>query len=498
MRSNLHRLFALALCLALTAGCGTAAAPVAVPQDAPVQSAPIETVDDTAAMIPALAYDPNYSVNPFTTRSQTNRVFLPLCYESLFQLADDFTASPLLCQNLSISDDEKAYTLTLRSGVLFTDGTPLRAQDVIYSLQTAAATDYFGSRLRRMTGISADVSGAITITLSTPYSNFAALLDVPIVKEGTANAAVPVGTGAYRLSVSDSGGRLTHQNSWWNDAPTAFSDSDITLLPLANAEDLRTAFEQGQLGMVCLDPNENRYVYHCDFELWNCPTTLMEYLGFNSLRNLFSDATLRKAVTLAIDRETLTKTYYGSFAMPATLPASPLAACYDQTLAAQYAYDADACAKLLAGKDLSDEGIFLVCSEQPLLVDTAQWICEQLRALGFQLTVRAVGRAAYDSALQNGNFDLYLGMVRLTADFDLSSFFSGSLSYGGLANQDAAALCRSALENSGNYYDLHRKVMGDGLLCPLLLRDYAVYAARGQFSALTPAAGNVFAAAKGG
>jgi hypothetical protein len=77
---------------------------------------------------------------------------------------------------------------------------------------------------------------------------------------------------------------------------------------------------------------------------------------------------------------------------------------------------------------------------------------------------------------------------------DLSAFFHtyGELSWGGVDDVSAYSLSQQALENHGNYYTLHKRVMDNGLLCPVLFRSYAVYAARGAVSDLTPARDNVF------
>ena len=53
-------------------------------------------------------------------------------------------------------------------------------------------------------------------------------------------------------------------------------------------------------------------------------------------------------------------------------------------------------------------------------------------------------------------------------------------------------LCLQALENQGNYYTLHQRVMEDGYLCPILFRSYAVYASRGLLTTLQPARDNLF------
>ena len=63
--------------------------------------------------------------------------------------------------------------------------------------------------------------------------------------------------------------------------------------------------------------------YRCDFEVWEVPTTILHYLGFNVRGGLFASDTLRTAVTCMIDRDTLSNACYGGFAIPATLPCSP-------------------------------------------------------------------------------------------------------------------------------------------------------------------------------
>ena len=77
---------------------------------------------------------------------------------------------------------------------------------------------------------------------------------------------------------------------------------------------------------------------------------------------------------------------------------------------------------------------------------------------------------------------------------DLSPFFSasGRLRHGGLADEAIHALCKEALANSGNYYNLHQMVMENSRLCPVLVSVYSVHATRGLLTGLTPSRDNVF------
>jgi hypothetical protein len=53
-------------------------------------------------------------------------------------------------------------------------------------------------------------------------------------------------------------------------------------------------------------------------------------------------------------------------------------------------------------------------------------------------------------------------------------------------------MCKEALENSGNYYNLHQMVLRNGQLIPVLFRSYAVYADRGLAGDMEPSRDNVF------
>ena len=68
----------------------------------------------------------------------------------------------------------------------------------------------------------------------------------------------------------------------------------------------------------------------------------------------------------------------------------------------------------------------------------------------------------------------------------------GNMSRNGVADADIYALCLDALENSGNFYNLHKAVADDGCIVPILFGSYAVYATRGLVTNLAPSRDCVF------
>lgn len=200
-------------------------------------------------------------------------------------------------------------------------------------------------------------------------------------------------------------------------------------------------------------------------------------------------------MTYGIDRDTLAADQYRGFAQSATLPASPDSPYYSQSLARRYGYDPEKLKQAVSDAQLENTAVtLLVNQDDSRRVRVARSVAKMLNEAGLKVTVTAQRSDSFLKALKNGEYDLYLGQTKLSANMDLSEFFKekGSLCYGGISNVAASALSLEALANAGNYYNLHKLVMDEGLLCPILFRSYAIYGRRGDLTGLSPSRDNVF------
>ncbi len=442
----------------------------------------------------AVSWLPEEGVNPFTCKSTSNRTLFTFLYDSLFTITSDFIPEPVLCDTFSVSDDLQTYRFTLVSGVKFSDGTALRAEDVAASLRAAKDSEFYAGRLAHVSGVQAVDDATVEVTLDTPLENLPLVLDVPIVKSDTTQQDVPTGTGAYAVS----GQTLQRCTDDWHPNAPAVDVASISLVAATSPNEIRDAFEFGDTDLVCTDPNAaGSSGYHCNYGVWDCSTTVMQYIGFNRIAGLCANDTLRAAITYAIDRAQLINQELDGYAEPASLPCSPCSPYYDAELAQTYDYDPEkfSAALLSSGQEYSQEnpGTFLVCSTDSERVNAAQNIASALRTLGFFVNVRSLDYESYQDALKNGNYDMYYGEVKLPANFDLSCFFTleGSLNYGGIADAGTLQLCMDALKNSGGYQALFTDVMDKASICPVLFKNYAVYMSRNTVDYIAPAIDNV-------
>lgn len=444
-----------------------------------------------------LAYVAEYGFNPYKCVCITNRPVLSLVYESLFVLNSSFQPEPVLCQRFAVSDNGKTYRFELCQGVRFSDGSPLTARDVAASLEAARDSEYYGSRFAKVAAFTALDDVNLEISLYYAYEDLPLILDVPVVKAGTENEDRPLGSGPYAFSEEESGLCLRRSRDWWQDSRAPVEYDTILLTAAKNPTEIRDSFEFGATALVCADLNApNAVGYRCDYELWDCPTTTMQYLGFNLLSGVFYDRSVRAAVTHVIDRESLITSVYKGFAEAAYLPCAPASPLYDRELAQSYGYDPAAFAEALRSFSVPEgySASLLVSSADPARVELAHRIAETLTEGGLRVEVKALDADTYLYRLRAGQFDLFLGEARLSGNFDLTEFFKpyGSLGIGAIQSGGMEDLCYDTLENSGNAFDLHRGVMENAYFCPLLFKSYAVMANRGVIGNLQPAVDNVF------
>lgn len=491
--------FLLALAL-LFSGCGKNKAdpsdetqPETEPVIIPEHTEPIQTQPERFG----LAYVEKYGFNPYTCTCITNRPVFSLVYESLFVLSNRFEPEPVLCEQFAVSESGKNYLFTLCEDAAFSDGSPITAADVTASLEAARDSDYYGARFSKVAGFSVKDTRTVQIDLYYPYENLPLLLDVPIVKAATVNDPEPIGSGPYAFSSQGREQTLFRNRDWWQNRSAPVEFDTILLTAAKDPTEIRDSFEFGDTSLVCADLNAPTAVgYRCDYELWDCPTTTMLYIGFNLGAGMFVNREFRAAVTHVIDRKGIISSVYKGFGEAAYLACSPVSSLYDVELAENYKYDLNAFreARSKAGIHPDYVGNLLVCSADPTRVETAHRIAAMLTAAGAKVDVTAVDYDTYRYRINTGQYDLFIGEARLSGNFDLTEFFKryGSLCFGGIQSGAMEELCYESLDNSGNYYDLQRNVMEHGYLCPILFKSYAVMANRGVISNLQPAVDNVF------
>ena len=276
--------------------------------------------------------DPDQTLDPVTCADGMQQVAGSLIYEGLFRLDRQLEPQPWLCQSYTYDAASLTYTFTLRSGVTFSDGSPLTAADAAATLRRAKSSQRYSARLAHVAAVSAG-DGVVIVTLSRPDSSLPALLDIPIVKSGTEESLTPVGTGPYYFTTDEAGACLASHSGWWRGESRPGDGSPSP--PPGPAIPYQFSSHEVQLITADLIGTEPiTATGNISYE--DADTTVLQFLGFNTARAPFQDSAARRALGLGINRETLVSAVLSGHARAAQFPVSPVSPLYPAELESLY------------------------------------------------------------------------------------------------------------------------------------------------------------------
>jgi|YNPMSStandDraft_1061717.scaffolds.fasta_scaffold00805_12 peptide/nickel transport system substrate-binding protein len=150
---------------------GVAAAALAAPRIARSQAArPLRFVPHANLSV----------VDPVASTAYITRNHGFLVWDTLYALDEGYTPRPQMVAGESVEDEGRRWTFTLREGLRFHDGEPVRAEDVIVSLARWAKRDAFGSRLAALAEEMAALDDRrFAIRLKRPFAHMRAALGKP-------------------------------------------------------------------------------------------------------------------------------------------------------------------------------------------------------------------------------------------------------------------------------------------------------------------------------
>ena len=447
----------------------------------------------------ALPYLAGETADPITCADGAQRTLGTLLYEGLFTLDPGFRPHAVLAESWSYDSAKRTYTITVHQDVLFSDGTELTAKDVVYSLKRAMASTRYGARLADISSVSGS-GHTVTLRLKADNAAFTSRLDVPIIKNGSGSRTFPIGTGPYYYLNDDTGRHLALSPDWWQ--KKAMPLDRIELVRCKNTDTMSYAFyaREIQLLMCDLTSTSTSNVYGSG-NYTDAATTTMQFLGLNTNRAPLNDPALRRALSLGIDRQNCVSAFLLGHGHPAQFPLSPADALYPKVLDVAYSPDnfdtAMAQAGYADGKTV--RLTLLVNKENSFKVDAAKRIAEDLSRHDLQITVRALSWENYLTALQTGDFDLYYGECRLTADWDLRSLIGtgGTINYGGYTDAQTDSLLRDCLsaDAAGRHaamLALCTHLQETAPILPICFKNVSVLLPSDAVESITPTAANPF------
>ena len=390
-------------------------------------------------------YDGSRLIDPIYADRNPDIWMVGSLFDTLLRTsADSQSIEPGLAETYSVSDDGLTVTLTLRDGLMFSDGSELTGEDVVFSLDRARDPDLspWAGLLGSIDSVSAD-GAEVTLALGSPDPSILSMLatfNTAIVSKAAFDAAEGetdqersaaifaeggpgVGSGPFYMSDFEQGASMSftaNPHYWRNGAdgePLPYLDSvEFEIIPDDATRILR--LQAGEVDAAEFVPFSRVAELEADpdinMELF--PSTRIIYAPINTREtradgspNPLADVRVRQALNYAMNKEALIQLVLQGAGQPMSSPLMAAATQLSADLSPLYAYDMDHAANLIEEAGLP-EGTEITFTTLAGSADDATVFAalQQMWApLGIELVVQQVDNPTRGAMNRSGEFDIH-------------------------------------------------------------------------------------------
>jgi oligopeptide transport system substrate-binding protein len=360
------------------------------------------------------------TLDPAVSAEMTSHEYIAQIFGGLVCLNDNLESTPDIAERWEISEDGRTYTFYLREDVTFHDGKIVKAEDFKYSWERACdpatGSHVAGTYLGDIVGVgdvlagkASEISGVkvvndytLEVTIDAPKSYFLSKMTYPTayvvdrnnVMEGREWWRQPNGTGPFKLKEWHEEDLLVLERNQYYYGEVAGVEQVVFQLwsgvPMRMYETGDIDVTDVSISYIDRVTDEAGPFYR---ELEIVPELSFGYIGFNSTRPPFDDVNIRRAFSLAVDKDKLVSLVFRDLVQRADGILPPGMPGFNENLAG-LGYDVDRAKELIAASQYGD-----VSGLPPITITTSGYggmISQELEAiiqewrtnLGVEVTVR--------------------------------------------------------------------------------------------------------------
>ena len=392
---------------------------------------------DTDMVMPCAADD---VFNPYYCTSTLTRSICSLMYDSLLQMTPDYEPEYIIAKSVEV--DHTLVTVHVRSGIVFSNGAKLTADDVSYSFYLATQKgSLYRENLKNVVSCSQE-GMKVTFVMQNEHVNAYRVLDFPIVHfDPSANQDLPpIGSGRFCFAMQEDGvtpnQRLLVRNTkWYNPDPIGIETIALKVLP--TVESIVHSIEIGTVSYLYSDMRDgtpkNVSANYRKVDLNN-----LIYLGVNTNDTALADENVRRAVAAAISTNEVAAAGFGGMAVGATGPFTPnwkAAAAYQtgsgrsSVKTAQeyldqsgYVFYRDGVREDQSGRQLSFN--LLLSRRNSRHRAAAENLKSQLAQVGIRLELTEISPEGLIKRAEEGKYHFYMAEYAVLNDMDIGRLFT--------------------------------------------------------------------------
>ena len=272
------------------------------------------------------------TLDPYDANDTLSQAVAKSFYQGLFGFDKEMKLVNVLAESYQASPDGLTWTIKLRSGIKFQDGTDFNAEAVKVNLDRASDENNHLKRYNLFKHIATTEAidpATVKITLRQPFSAFINILAHPaaamisptaLKKYGKEIGFHPVGTGPYQFVTWNQTDfvKVKKWDGYWKKGYPKLDS--ITWRPIVDNNTRAAMLQTGEANFAFPIPYEQAKLLEKNnrLDLVSTPSIMQRYISFNVTQKPFDNPKVREAINYAINRQALSKVAFAGYATPAT------------------------------------------------------------------------------------------------------------------------------------------------------------------------------------
>ena len=405
----------------------------------------IEEVKTTEITLGIASLD---TINPILSQNKNVQDITKLIYEPLFTLTDDYKLESCLAEEWA-KQSETTYLVKLKDNIKWSDGEKFIADDVKFTIDQLKSTNsIYTSNVQHVSSLEIVDDYTIRFYLDQEVPFFEYNLTFPIMSsqyyldKTFTTDIVPIGTGMYKVSETQSSYlTLVPNNNWW-DSSKNLTLTKITVNLYSSIGEMYNSFKTGNIDVVATqNSNLQDYIGTIGYASKEKKGREHDFIAFNTQSTLLSKSEVRKAISYSIDKTNIVSSIFNNRYLTSSFPLDYGSWTYQEQDSSS-GYNPDQAKQILQDsgwvfrnntwqktenrRTQRLELNLVVKASDQTRVAVAQNIQQQLSNQGIKVNIIQANDTEYSNYLTQKNYDMILCSINLSLSPDLTTFFGGN------------------------------------------------------------------------
>lgn len=415
--------------------------------------------------------------NPLKTNNRNVMELTKLIYDPLVTLDGNYKLKYCLAEEIAKTDDV-IYVIKLRKGVLWEDKSNFTADDVEYTMNLiryGGFSPIYYENLKHVSEIEVIDSNTIKIVLDQAIPFFEYNLTFPIMcrnyygeEDFSSSEKTPIGTGMFKISEFSSNVINLVPNELYWDVSRKPMATKININLYSTTGEAYAAFKNGEIDLLTVKITDiENYIGTLGYNKVEYKTRNYDFIAFNTANELLSEPAVRKALSLAIDKNNIIATCLGEGYVPSNFNLDMGSWLYTKDLNTEI--DTEQAAQILYNNGWertstnwikkTEDGIkkiefsLTINANNEQRVAVAENIKTQFASFGVPVTINYLSTENYAKAINSRNYDAIITGIQTSFSPSVNTFFGD----GNIANyyNGEVAEIMNVISNTSDEHILH-------------------------------------------